>query len=196
MLLHEKSGISVRLTASRANHVSRRVWRISDLRWSLGFCLLAACATPTFAADHDSWNIRILPATKLALAPRQAPQPTPAPAPYEPGTKPKPASPTPATSAGPSGPMRIIPGSAGVAGPPHLTYADVYRTVPFSRAEYVANPSYRSSTTLGLMLNQMPYPSTGQPPVPQYGYVAPYQWDNTYGIPTFSNIFYPMPVVW
>ncbi len=40
------------------------------------------------------------------------------------------------------------------------------------------------------MLNQMPYPSTGQPPVPQYGYVAPYQWDNTYGIPTFSNIFY------
>jgi hypothetical protein len=195
MLLHEKSGISVRLTASRANHVSRRVRRISDLRWSFGLCLVAACATPTLAADHDSLNIRILPATKLALASRQAPQPTPAPAPYEPGAKPNAASPMPSASAGHSGP-KIIPGRAGVAGQPHLTYADVYRTIPFSRAEYVANPSYRSSTTLGLMLNQMPNPSTGQPPVPQYGYVAPYQWDNTYGIPTFSNIFYPMPVVW
>jgi hypothetical protein len=195
MLLHQKSGISVRLTASRANHVSRRVRRISDLRWSLGLCLLAACATSTLAADHDSWNIRILPATKLALASRQAPQPTPAPAPYEPGTKPNRAPGTPAASAGHSGP-KIIPGRSRVAGPPHVTYTDVYRTIPFSRAEYVANPSYRSSTALGLMLNQMPYPSTGQPPVPQYGYVAPYQWDNTYGIPTFSNIFYPMPVVW
>ena len=52
------------------------------------------------------------------------------------------------------------------------SYAEVYRSVPFSRAEYVAHPSYRSEATLGLMLNQMPYPATGEPNVPQYGYVA------------------------
>jgi hypothetical protein len=196
MLLHEKPEISVRLTASRANHVSRHVRRISDLRWSIGLCLLAAYATPTFAADQDSWKIRILPATKLALAPPPAAQPAPGPALYDPGTKPNAAPPMPPASASHSGQPQIFPGRPGVAGPPHFTYADVYRTIPFSRAEYVANPSYRSSTALGLMLNQMPYPSTGQPPVPQYGYVAPYQWDNTYGIPTFSNIFYPMPVAW
>jgi hypothetical protein len=96
-----------------------------------------------------------------------------------------------------SGQLRIIPGrphSAAPSGRP--SYADVYRSIPFSWAEYAANPSYRSQAALGLMLNQMPYPNTNPTPVPQYGYVTPYSFDRTYGTPSFSEMFYPMPVVW
>jgi hypothetical protein len=47
---------------------------------------------------------------------------------------------------------------------------------------------------LGLLLNQMPYPSTDAPRVPQYGYVTPYSFDNTFGTPTFSNTIYSLPL--
>ncbi len=34
-------------------------------------------------------------------------------------------------------------------------YSDVYRTIPFSRAEYDADPAYRHNATMELLLNQL-----------------------------------------
>jgi hypothetical protein len=186
MTVREKSGISVRLTAPCAHNAVGRVRRISDPRGWSALCLLAVFSATALGADQDSWNIRILPATKLVLA--QAPPAKPAPQPYEPATK---AAPGPAP---PAGELRILPGRPHAAGARGPSYADVYRSIPFSRAEYVANPAYRNETALGLMLNQMPYPSN-HPAVPQYGYVTPYQFDHTFGVPASSNLFYPMPEV-
>jgi hypothetical protein len=168
-----------------------RVRRISVPRRWFALCVVAALATQASAADknQDSWKIRILPATKLTLAQAAAPKLAPAPAPQEPGAKPAPNTyePAPATEKGsaPSGQMRIIPGprhSAALSG--RASYGDVYRSIPFSWAEYAANPSYRSQAALGLMLNQMPYPSTS----------TPYSFDNTYGTPNSANIFYGWPL--
>jgi hypothetical protein len=202
MTVRENSGISVRLTAPRVHNTVGLVRRISDLRCWSALCLVAALTTSASAAD-DSWQIRILPATKLRLAQAPAPalpgsaKPAPAPGLQEPTTNPTPKTydPAPVPANKPSGQMRIIPGRPHSAGPPRASYSDVYHSIPFSRAEYVAHPSYRSEATLGLMLGQMPYPATGEPPVAQYGYVAPYLYDNTYGTPTFYNMFYSQPEV-
>jgi hypothetical protein len=205
MTVRENSGIQVRLTAPRAHNTVGLVRRISVPRLCVALCVGAALSSAAVAADQDAWTIRILPATKLRLA--QATPPShpalpsqPAPPPYEPGTKSapqaNPSAPT-ATHAPPADGLRIIPGSAHAAGPMRRpSYTEVYRSVPFSRAEYVAHPSYRSEATLGLMLNQMPYPATGEPNVPQYGYVAPYQFDNTYGTPLSYSVYYGAPYGW
>jgi hypothetical protein len=78
--------------------------------------------------------------------------------------------------------------------PGRASYADVYRSIPFSWAEYSANPSYRSQAALGLMLGQMPNGGSGGSQVPQYGYVTPYSWDRTFGTPNSANIFYEWPL--
>jgi hypothetical protein len=167
----------------------------------VALCLGAAFSSSASAGDKDAWQIRIVPARKLALA--QAAPTKSAPAPHEPDAKAESKAydpaPAPAAASMPaqSGQLRIIPGrphSAAPSGRP--SYADVYRSIPFSWAEYAANPSYRNQTALALMLNQMPYPNTSQSPVPQYGYVTPYLFDNTYGTRSFTNTFYPAPVVW
>ena len=201
MTVRETSGIPVRLAAPRVHNAMGRVRRISVPRRWVTLCVLVALATQASAADkdRDSWKIRILPATKLTLAQAAAPKLAPAPAPQEPGAKPAPNTyePAPATEKGsaPSGQLRIIPGPRHSAAPSgRASYGDVYRSIPFSWAEYAANPSYRSQATLGLMLNQMPYPSTSASQVPQYGYVTPYSFDNTYGTPNSANIFYSWPL--
>jgi hypothetical protein len=77
-------------------------------------------------------------------------------------------------------------------------YERLYRSIPFSRAEYAANPSYRQDVALGLMFNQFPYSinkSVGPPSLPQYGYVTPYSYRNWYQTWTWSGIppYYPGP---
>ncbi|HXY35241.1 MAG TPA: hypothetical protein VEI07_13505 [Planctomycetaceae bacterium] len=195
MTARETSGIPVRLTAPRAHNAVGHVRRISVLSVGVACCLAAGLVTSASAADKggDSWQIRILPATKFTLA--QAAQPKPVPAPQEPGSKPTSSTYEPAPGATSSGQLRIIPGPTHSAAPVRRpSYAEVYRSIPFSWAEYAANPSYRSQAALGLMLNQMPYPSTSQSQVPQYGYVTPYSFDNTYGTPNSANIFYGWPL--
>ena len=84
MTVRENSGISVRLTAPRAHNSVGLVRRISDLRWLVRFVPRGCLSTAASASDTDSWQIRILPATKLRLAQAPAPQPgaaQPAPAP-------------------------------------------------------------------------------------------------------------------
>ena len=194
MTVRETTGIPVRLTAPRAHNAVGHVRRISVTRGWVALCV-AALATPALAADkdQDTWKIRILPATKLTLAQAAAPRSAPAPAPQEPGAKPAANTYEPAgeNRSTPSGQLRIVPGTPrSAASGGRATYADVYRSIPFSWAEYAANPSYRSQAALGLMLNQMPYPSTSASQVPQYGYVTPYSFDNTYGTPNFANLLY------
>jgi hypothetical protein len=207
MTVRENSGTPVRLTASRANHTAGHVRRISV--WQLAAVCFAALATTAAAraAEPDSWTIRIIPAPRFAVAQAAPKRPAPAaaPAPQEPAVSPQQARPMPAANPNPSMPpaepqgangLRIVPGSRsrGMAG--RASYSDVYRSIPFSRAEYVAHPSYRSEATLGLILNQMPYPATGEPAVPQYGYVTPYQFDNTYGTPVSYQVYYGWPLGW
>ncbi len=204
MTVRENSGIPVRLAAPRAHNTAGYVRRIS-VRLCVALCVGAAFTSVARAADNDNWTIRILPATKLMLAQATAPShpalgSQPAPQPYEPGTKPAPQT-TPSTAAPAQTPSgdgpRIIPGSSHAAGPMgRPSYAAVYRSIPFSRAEYVAHPTYRSEATLGLLLNQMPYPASGSPNVPQYGYIAPYQFDNTYGTPLSYGVYYGIPYGW
>jgi hypothetical protein len=191
------SATNVRLTSPRAKNALGYVRRISVTGFLVaGLWMVAASSANAADKNPDSWNIRILPATKLMLA--QATPKAPAPVPQEPAatTTKEPAAPrTYEEAPRAAGELRIVPGPThsvrAAAGRPG--YADVYRSIPFSRAEYVAHPTYRSEATLGLMLNQMPYPATS-PPVPQYGYVTPYQFDNTFGTPTFSNTFYAFPL--
>jgi hypothetical protein len=208
MTVREISGTPVHRTASRANHTAGHVRRISV--WQLSAVCFAALSTTAAAraAEPDSWTIRIIPAPRYAVAQAAPKRPTsaPAPAPQEPAVVPHQAGATPAANYSPPVPptepqgassgMRIIPGNRyrGMAG--RASYSEVYHSIPFSRAEYVAHPSYRSEATLGLMLNQMPYPATGEPAVPQYGYVTPYLWDNTYGTPVSYQIYEGLPLGW
>jgi hypothetical protein len=189
---------TVRLAASASgNALQRRVRRIS-VRVVFGAALLVAASIMPVAApaNDDSWNIRIAPATKLMAAPLPM-------AAAGPGTRPSSAPPpayeppAPGAQAGtaPSGPapMKIVPNR----------YEQVYRSIPFSHAEYAANPSYRQETAMGLLFNQFPYTSinknVGVPRVPQYGYVTPYQtntWYRTWtwsGTPPYYNSWCPTP---
>jgi hypothetical protein len=191
------SGIPVRLTASRAHNAVGHVRRISVPCLCIAGWLWTAFPASAGAANKDSWEIRILPATKLSLAQSGPATSAPAPAAREPATDASTRTYESQAGARPSGQLRIIPGprhSAAPGGRP--SYADVYRSIPFSWAEYAANPSYRSQAALGLMLNQMPYPSTSATQVPQYGYVTPYSFDNTYGTPNFASLFYWFPLCW
>src|SRR5579862_5335824 len=128
MKVHEISATPVRLTASRAHNTVGHVRRISVVRGFFALCLGSALAAPAVAADKDPWTIRIIPARRFALA-----QAKPAPVPQEPSVLPGPQAAQPRAQAS-SGP-RIIPGrsfSATSGGP---SYADVYRSIPFSWAE-------------------------------------------------------------
>jgi hypothetical protein len=191
MMVREISATKVRLTASRANNAAGCVRRISVTSLLVaGLCAGLAARAQADDKNKDAWNIRILPATKL-IAQVAPPKSAAAPAPQEPGGN-TPARGYEPQTAGASGQPRIIPGPSRSMRAPggRPSYADVYRSIPFSWSEYAANPSYRNQTALALMLNQMPYPSASASQVPQYGYVTPYLWDRTYGVPSFTGTYY------
>jgi hypothetical protein len=61
-------------------------------------------------------------------------------------------------------------------------YTTIYNSIPFSRSEYDANPSYRHDATMELLLGQLRPAAVGQyaaatpPPLPYYPvYGAPYR---------------------
>ncbi len=63
--------------------------------------------------------------------------------------------------------------------PPPWLYSRIYQSIPFSRAEYQSNPSYRHQTTMSMLFGQPPYVGLlspeNRPILPQYGYTVPYQ---------------------
>ena len=61
-------------------------------------------------------------------------------------------------------PIEKLPATTSIAAPapyemictaPGLSYLEIYRSIPFSRAEYLANPSYRHEATMEIMMGQL-----------------------------------------
>ena len=87
----------------------------------------------------------------------------------------------------------------GVAAPVSRSYAEAYRSIPFSRAEYQANPSYRHDSAMELLFGQM-RPTTivryaPQPVANEYDYITPYYY-NLHGHGHSYNFYYPRPSVY
>ena len=61
------------------------------------------------------------------------------------------AAPAPAEAAGAEAPVSAASGTPVL----RMTYAEAYASVPFSRSEYEANPSYRHDAAMELMFGQL-----------------------------------------
>ncbi len=84
------------------------------------------------------------------------------------------------------------------------SYAQVFRSIPFSRAEYNANPSYRHDAAMELLFGQL-RPTTivrnaPEPIVSRYDYITPYSYfrnyGNGFGYGRTYNFYYPRPSVY
>lgn len=190
---------SVRLTASRRGNAPKRgVWRISA-RISVAVTLVLAASITYGASDDKSKpGIRIIPAPRHRL-----PAPAAPPSPNEPGVNhAAPAAAQPSAGASSAQQPTVIPALPSYLNPSHLNYYEIWRTIPFSHAEYAANPGYRNQATLGLLFNTMPITQIiqqggNQPSVQQYGYITPYQYNRLDGRSSMSyNFFYPHPSVY
>ncbi len=142
------------------------------------------------SADGEAWTVSIKPAQRTARVERRAVS-VPEPAdlvqaalaqeapPPQPGVVPEgtPAElpPVPAMTIGSKGSgattahgVAVLPNARAhfeVAG---RQYADAYRSIPFNRAEYDANPSYRHEAAMELLFGQMrPTTIVKQMPAPQ-----------------------------
>lgn len=76
-------------------------------------------------------------------------------------------------------------------------YVDVYNSIPFSRSEWYANPSYRHDATIELLLGQI-RPVTriyNAPPAPAFEFVRPYRYFHR-GRSVNYNFWYPRPTVY
>jgi hypothetical protein len=99
---------------------------------------------------------------------------------------------------------------AAASAPTARSYAAAYSSIPFSRAEYQANPSYRHDAAMELASGQLRpttiFRNAPQPIVNDYGYVTPYSYyrngygyyGNGYygGYRRSYNFYYPMPSVY
>jgi hypothetical protein len=158
MITGSLDALPVRQTATTSGNASRR--RVG--RISVGLVLFGTVwwATPARAADDAKKDvgIRILPATKLHLSMAAPYEP---PAPRRAGTPanvapPLPAEPGPPTGR-PEGPqLRIMPAYDNSAARNVQLFDRVYRSIPFSRSAYEADPMYRQEIALALLLNQFP----------------------------------------
>lgn len=84
----------------------------------------------------------------IQVTPRGATLPEQAPMP--------PSETSPAPVAGPPNfGILIIPGPSSSATVNGKNYEDIYRSIPFRRSEYLANPSYRHEATLEIMFGQL-----------------------------------------
>jgi hypothetical protein len=175
-----RQAFKVRQTATRDGNVPRRhVGRISV---SLGLALAALSAASMAKAEGgkaDNWNIRIIPATKMLVPP---PPPM---IDQAAGVGPTSQATTSQGAPRDNGP-RIVPGPTNFRNHGRAPYYQIYRTIPFSRAEYMANPSYRNDLTMGLIFNQLPYTTVfkqmGPPSMNGYGPMSP----SPYGSPPYG----------
>ena len=137
-------------------------------------------ATEPFVQDFDGWKITIRPgASNLAAS---APRPNPPPAANPSGSiqllslrqdagPPRPAPENAAAEPAIDGLAVITPGESthccdpapavsppeGTVDPRYLSqmYSEIYKSIPFNRAEYNANPSYRHDTTVEFLFGKM-----------------------------------------
>ncbi|MEZ6065052.1 MAG: hypothetical protein R3B90_04955 [Planctomycetaceae bacterium] len=106
---------------------------------------------------------------------------------------------TSATFETPSGPWTVTiapsaPRSGSVVGPTGLTYEQAYASIPYRRAEYLANPGYRHEAAMELMYGQLrPTTNVRQSnpqtiPLPQSSLYKPYMF-------SASDLYHALPPV-
>lgn len=136
-------------------------------RCTVALAAIAIAATACFAAapesaENDAWEIEITPrgardraVAELSIADGPVLNPLQAPTPDAEAT----AALAEATQANTE--LKIGPDPAGADLPvnPDL-YRKIYKSIPFSRAEYEAHPGYRHEATMSLLLGQ-PYSAGG-----------------------------------
>jgi hypothetical protein len=120
------------------------------------WCAIQACAAADAKKDAGP---RILPATKShagMAAPRyeeSSPRRTGKP---DSEVPPLPAEPLPANGRHQARQLRIIPARDSSAAPNLQRFQQIYRSIPYSRLAYQANPRYREELALALLFNQFP----------------------------------------
>ena len=171
----------------------------------------AAAPLPTVATDAPEPAVPPPPAPSAPVRPAvvSPPAASPPPAvPPAPEKAPTPASPAdlklptpalpvralaaPVVSAPESGQPIIIPGHSNASAPRvnGRTYEEVYRSIPYSFTEYVANPSYRHEATMEILFGELrptvihkdstpqavPDPAGGATPYRPFLFAHPEQW--------------------
>ena len=152
-------------------------WAVMGLICATGS---ASFATEPFVQDFDGWKITIRPgeSSLSAPAPRPNPQPTTNPSgliqllslrqdagPPRPAPENATADPvidglpaiTPGESTHCCDPAPAVSPPEGTVDPRYLSqmYSEIYKSIPFNRAEYNANPSYRHDTTVEFLFGKM-----------------------------------------
>jgi hypothetical protein len=197
MITGSHDALPVRQTASSSPKACwRHVRRISVGLALCGtlWCVASACAA---AGPKQDAGPRILPATKshadMAVPayeearPRRAGKPD-----HE--VPPLPAEPLPPNGRHQAHQLRIIPARDSSPAPNVQRFQQIYRSIPYSRLAYQANPRYRQDLALALLFNQFPPPPTIIMPgdsgmgqggsMPSYGGGSPSGNPTNYGRPT------------
>jgi hypothetical protein len=204
MITGSHNALPVRLTAASSHKACwRHVRRISvglTLCGTLWFAV-SACAAAEPKKDD---GLRILPATKshagrvagmyANAAPRRAGKPDSA-------VPPLPAEPDGRREAHQ---MRIIPSRDYATAPDFQHFEQIYRSIPYSRLSYQANPRYREELALALLFKQFPpSSSTVMPsdsgmdqggPMWNYGGGAPYGYPTNPGPPAAGPLNWMLTV--
>jgi hypothetical protein len=163
MITASHDALPVRLTATASPNACRRhVRRISVGLALCGtlWCVVSACAA---AEPKKDAGPRIVPATKSNIGmqtpsyeeskPRRVGKP-------DSQVPPLPADPMAANGPRQAPQMRIIPDRDRSAAPDFQRFERIYRSIPYSRLAYQANPRYREELAMALLFNQFPPPPT------------------------------------
>ena len=131
---------------------------------ALGFSLVNI----TLAGEKENWTVEITPRYTLDRQTKQTIAPIRQRAQFQIAQAESLAVPAPqdeAVAASDSS-LPVIRPRFAAAENPATSYQEVYKSIPFNRAEYLANPSYRHEATISLMLDQ-PYVTNGPKDIPQ-----------------------------
>jgi hypothetical protein len=182
MITASHDALPVRQTATASPKACwRPVGRISVGLALCGtlWCVVSACAA---AEPKKDAGPRIVPATKShadpsvpayeEARPRRAAKP-------DKEVPPLPGEPSPSNGRQQAHQMRIIPSRERASAPDYQRFLQIYRSIPYSRLSYQANPRYREELALSLLLNQFPPPPTimmpgGDSGMGQGGMMSPY----------------------
>ena len=163
MITASHDALPVRQTATSSPNACRRhVRRISV---GLALCGMLWCAVSAGVAADTKKDAgpRIVPATKShtdtaapayeETRPRRAGRP-------DKEVPPLPAEPLPAKERHQVHELRIIPAGDMSSAPNVQRFQQIYRSIPYSRLAYQANPRYRQELAMALLFNQFPPPPT------------------------------------
>jgi hypothetical protein len=148
---------------------------------ALGGTLWCTVSASVAAEPKKDTGPRIVPATKshadTAVPVYEEPRPRRAGKPDK-DVPPLPAESLPANGRHQAHQLRIIPARDRAAAPDFHRFQQIYRSIPYSRLAYQANPRYREELALSLLFNQFPPAPTIMMPsdsgMGQGGAMSPY----------------------